>query len=99
MKPKGSMAHSQGPSNNPCPGPNQPNSSYSFKVHSNIVLPSTPRTLWDLVTVLKVMILQKRVTGETLVIENDLVGWNLVSKCTTLKACVNDLKRRSEDVS
>ena len=45
MEPVDSMLHSQGPFNNSCPEPNQPNSSYGylFKVHSNIVLPSTPR--------------------------------------------------------
>ena len=39
------MSHSQGLSNNPYSEPNQPNSSntYSFKIYSNIVLPSTPR--------------------------------------------------------
>ena len=45
-EPGGSMPHSQELSNNPYPEPNQPNSSYDnyfFKVHSNIVLPSTPR--------------------------------------------------------
>ena len=44
MKPGGLMPHSQGPSNNPYPELNQPNSTYYtffFKVHSNIVLPST----------------------------------------------------------
>ena len=46
MEPGGSMPHSQGLSNNLYPEPNQPNSSHDislFKVHSNIVLPSTPR--------------------------------------------------------
>jgi hypothetical protein len=40
------MPHSQGLSNNPYPEPNQPNpriDTYLFKVHSNIVLLSTPR--------------------------------------------------------
>ena len=46
MEPVGSRPHSQGLSNNSYPEPNQPNSrtdTYLFKVHSNIVLPSTPR--------------------------------------------------------
>ena len=47
MEPGGSMPHSQGLSNKPYPEPNQPKSpridTYLFKVHSNIVLPSTPR--------------------------------------------------------
>ena len=46
MEPGGSIPHSQGLSNNPYTEPNQPNSridAYLFKVHSNIVLPSTPR--------------------------------------------------------
>ena len=46
MKPGSSIPHSQGLSNNSYPEPNQPNSridTYLFKVHSNIVLPSTPR--------------------------------------------------------
>ena len=41
------MPHSQGLSNNPYPEQNQPNSSYDtyfFKIHSNIVLPSMPRS-------------------------------------------------------
>ena len=42
MEPGGSMPHSQGLSKNPYPEPNQPNS-YFLKIHSNIVLPSTPR--------------------------------------------------------
>ena len=44
------MPHSQGLSNNPYPEPDQPNSLYwylfFFKIYSNIVLPSTPRTSW-----------------------------------------------------
>ena len=46
MEPGGSMPHSQGPSNNPYPEPNQPIpriDTYLFKIHSNIVLPSTAR--------------------------------------------------------
>ena len=48
MELSGSMPRSQGLSNNSYPEPNQPNSppridTYLFKVHSNIVLPSTPR--------------------------------------------------------
>ena len=42
MEPGGSMPPSQGLSNNLYPEPNQPNS-YLFKIHSNIILPSTPR--------------------------------------------------------
>ena len=39
-----SMPHSQGLSNNLYPEPNQPRiDSYFFKIHSNIVLPSTTR--------------------------------------------------------
>ena len=45
IEPRGSMPHSQGPSNNPYPEPNQPKSSYwrLLIIHSNIVLSSTPR--------------------------------------------------------
>ena len=45
MKPGGSMPHSQGPSNNYYPKINQiPRiDTYLFKVHSNSVLPSTPK--------------------------------------------------------
>ena len=47
MEPGGSMPHSQGLSNNPYPEPNQPISSridtHFFKIHSNIVLPFTPK--------------------------------------------------------
>ena len=39
----GSMPHSQGLSNNSYPEPNPRIDTYLFKVHSNIVLPSTPR--------------------------------------------------------
>ena len=45
MNPGGSMSHSQGLSNNPYPEPNQPIpriDTYFFKIHPNIVLPSTP---------------------------------------------------------
>ena len=44
MKPGGTMPSSQGLSNNPYPESIQPNSridTYFFKIHSNIVLPST----------------------------------------------------------
>ena len=44
MKPRGSVMHSQGLSNNPYPEPNQPNScidTYFFKINSNIALPSS----------------------------------------------------------
>ena len=46
MEPRGSEPHSQGLSNNPYSDPNQSKSSYRhlFKVHSNIVLPSMPRS-------------------------------------------------------
>ena len=46
MEPGGSMPPSQGPSNKAYPEPNQPIppiDTYFFKIHSNIVLPSTPR--------------------------------------------------------
>ena len=43
MKPGSLMPHSQGLFNNPYLEPNQPNSPHIFKVHSNSVLPSTPR--------------------------------------------------------
>ena len=46
MEHEGTMSHSQGLSNNPYPEPNNPIpriDTYLFKVHSNIVLPSTPR--------------------------------------------------------
>ena len=46
MEPGGSMPQSHGLSNNPYPEPNQPITridTYLFKVHSNIVRPSTPR--------------------------------------------------------
>ena len=47
MEPGGSMPHSQGLSNNPCPEPNQPNLTYIdiyfFKIHPNIILPTKPR--------------------------------------------------------
>ena len=46
MEPVCSMPHSQGLSNNSYPEPNQPNphiDTYFFTIHSNIVLPSTPR--------------------------------------------------------
>ena len=48
MKPKGSMPHSQELSNKHYPKPNQSNSTFSFKINSNIVLPSTPRDLLPL---------------------------------------------------
>ena len=35
MEPRGSMPHSQGHSNNPCPEPNQPNSSYNNNNNNN----------------------------------------------------------------
>ena len=47
MEPGGSMPHSQGPSNNPYPeriNPIPRIETYLFKIHSNIVLPSMPRT-------------------------------------------------------
>ena len=50
MEPGGSMPHSQGLSNKPYPEPNQTNphiDTYLFKVHSNIVLPSTPRPCFE----------------------------------------------------
>ena len=46
MESVGSMPYSQRLSNNPYSEPNQPNSSYwyhLFKIHTNIVRPSTPR--------------------------------------------------------
>ena len=46
MESGGSMPHSQGLSNNSYPVPNQPITridTYLFKVHSNIIFPSTPR--------------------------------------------------------
>ena len=46
MGPGGLMPHSQGLSNNLYPEPYQSNSSYFFEIHSNIVLPSTPRLSW-----------------------------------------------------
>ena len=45
MKLKDSLSHSQGQSNNPYSELNQPNSSYFFKIHSNIVFPSKHLTL------------------------------------------------------
>ena len=33
MEPGGSMPHSQGPSNNPYREPNQPNSTYRYRIH------------------------------------------------------------------
>ena len=44
MEPGGSMSHSQGPFNNPYPDRINPTTridTYLFKVHSNIVFPST----------------------------------------------------------
>ena len=46
MEAEGLVLHSQGLSNNPYPEPNNPNpriDTYFLKIHSNIVLPSTPR--------------------------------------------------------
>ena len=46
MEPGGSMSHSQGLSNNSYHEPNQPFpriDTYLFKIHSNIVLSSTPK--------------------------------------------------------
>ena len=46
MQPVGSMPHSQGLSNNPYSEPTNPIpviDTYFFKIHSNIVLPSTPK--------------------------------------------------------
>ena len=51
MEPGYPMPHLKGISNNPYPEPNQPNSSHFFKVHSNNVLPSTPRPSQGLLTV------------------------------------------------
>ena len=42
MEPAGSMPNSQGPSNNPILILINPIDIYFFKIHSNIVLPSTP---------------------------------------------------------
>ena len=39
MEPEGSMAHSQGLSNNPYPEPNQSNSLYFFNIRSTVILP------------------------------------------------------------
>ena len=44
----GPMPHSQGLSNNPYPEPYPRIETYFFKVHSNIILPSTPRLPNDL---------------------------------------------------
>ena len=47
MKPEGSMSHSQGLFDNPYTGRINPVpriDTYFFKIHSNIVLPSAPRT-------------------------------------------------------
>jgi hypothetical protein len=41
MEPIYSMMNSQGLSSNPYSELNQPNSSYPFKIHSNIALPSS----------------------------------------------------------
>ena len=42
MEPRGSVPYSQEFSSNPYSEPNQTNSSYFFKIHSNIFLPSRP---------------------------------------------------------
>ena len=58
MEPGGSMPHSQGLSNNSYPEPKQPNYPHLFKVHSNIVLPSTPRPPQRYISCLPVKILK-----------------------------------------
>ena len=61
MEAGGSMAHSQGLSNNPYPEPNQPNSSHLyilgyFQIHSNIVLPKCLFPVGVPVTIVKTLL-------------------------------------------
>jgi len=47
MEPEGSLPSSQGPATGPYPDPHLP--PYFFKIHSNIIPPSTPRSCgWSL---------------------------------------------------